>query len=334
MPYPRSTLRRRGTAYLLVLAVTSMLVALGVTSVMVGRIDVQSQRLEHDQAQARLIALGAIELVRYNLENTNTWRSGHPHDTWLDPVDAGVGTYQYKLVDETDRDLTDDLDDPVRLYVMAGSGDATRVYSVLMHVGKALTQHVRLNDPDDDAGQDLGATGVTTTTDSYALIGYETPTNAVAGVRFSNLPILQGATILSATVQFSSDNNHPTPGTLTIYGEASDHAAAFLNQSDNLSDRDATAAQITWEPGPWTQDARGPDQKTPDLSVLLQEVIDRPGWSAGNAIALMFEAAGGACHIQTAETPGGVPAALTVTYEAPGLTADFTTLRQEVVETP
>ena len=34
------------------------------------------------------------------------------------------------------------------------------------------------------------------------------------------------------------------------------------------------------------------DQRTPDLSALLQEIVDRPGWRSGNAVALILSGAG------------------------------------------
>ena len=32
----------------------------------------------------------------------------------------------------------------------------------------------------------------------------------------------------------------------------------------------------------------GPAQRTPDLSSIIQEIIDQPGWASGNPIALML----------------------------------------------
>jgi hypothetical protein len=36
----------------------------------------------------------------------------------------------------------------------------------------------------------------------------------------------------------------------------------------------------------------GPDQQTPDLSPVIQEIVDRPGWSSGNALAIIITGSG------------------------------------------
>ncbi len=39
-------------------------------------------------------------------------------------------------------------------------------------------------------------------------------------------------------------------------------------------------------------DVAGPDQRTPDLSAVIQEVVNRPGWASGNAIAVIITGTG------------------------------------------
>lgn len=33
----------------------------------------------------------------------------------------------------------------------------------------------------------------------------------------------------------------------------------------------------------------GPDQLTPDVSSIVQELVDQPGWASGNAMAIVIE---------------------------------------------
>ena len=33
----------------------------------------------------------------------------------------------------------------------------------------------------------------------------------------------------------------------------------------------------------------GPAQQSPDISLIIQEIVDRPGWTSGNALVLIFE---------------------------------------------
>jgi hypothetical protein len=77
---------------------------------------------------------------------------------------------------------------------------------------------------------------------------------------------------------------------------------------------------VAWSPPDWTSvGAAGAAERTPDLSALLQEIVDRPGWAPGNALVLVVTGTG----TRTAESFDGAPAAapvLRVEYrlEAPG----------------
>ena len=51
--------------------------------------------------------------------------------------------------------------------------------------------------------------------------------------------------------------------------------------------------------------AAGPEQRTPDLAAVLQEIVDHPGWAAGNALAILITGSGE----RVAESYNGLPAA-------------------------
>ena len=75
--------------------------------------------------------------------------------------------------------------------------------------------------------------------------------------------------------------------TLSIDGEAADSAPTFTSAPGRISARPATEAVVEWEPAPWpTIGAAGPDQGTSGLSTIMQEIVDRPRWSSGNALVI------------------------------------------------
>jgi len=78
-----------------------------------------------------------------------------------------------------------------------------------------------------------------------------------------------------------------TEGTsLTIQAQASDNAPTFTSTASNISSRTKTTASVPWTPAAWnTVGESGPDQRTPNLAAVIQEVVRRPGWASGNAIA-------------------------------------------------
>jgi hypothetical protein len=50
---------------------------------------------------------------------------------------------------------------------------------------------------------------------------------------------------------------------------------------------------VNWSPPPWNAvGAAGPDQETPDLSAVMQEIIDQPAWSEGNAVVFVVTGSG------------------------------------------
>jgi hypothetical protein len=113
------------------------------------------------------------------------------------------------------------------------------------------------------------------------------------GLRFTGVSVPRGARITSAWVQFSADEVGSEPASLELRAEAADDAAPFTTTAANLSARTTTSASLPWTPAPWSAigDA-GPDQRTPDLAPLVQEVVDRPGWSVGNSLVLLVSGSG------------------------------------------
>jgi hypothetical protein len=136
----------------------------------------------------------------------------------------------------------------------------------------------------------------------------------VVGIRFQNLTIPTGAVITSAYVQFTTDETTSTPTQLTIAGQASDNAPTFATTAANISGRPRTTATVAWSPAAWTiLDEAGPDQRTPNLSSIVQQITNRPGWSSGNA--MVFVITGTGSRVARAYDNGQATAPrLTITY--------------------
>jgi len=114
------------------------------------------------------------------------------------------------------------------------------------------------------------------------------------GLRFQGIAIPRGATIISASVQFTVDENgHNAASELTIHGQASPDAATFTSEDYDISSRPQTGSFVTWIPGQWEDvgDAEAA-QKTPDLSTILQEIVNQDGWQSGNGLAFIITGTG------------------------------------------
>ena len=108
-----------------------------------------------------------------------------------------------------------------------------------------------------------------------------------AGMRFRDIFLPKGATIDSAFIIVHSHESKTAAdvANLTIVGDANDFSPTFTE--DSLIDaRARTNAQIDWtvdEPwGLWTP------HRTPDVSAIVQEIIDRDGWETGNPLTFII----------------------------------------------
>jgi len=117
---------------------------------------------------------------------------------------------------------------------------------------------------------------------------------SVMGLRFTGLPVPAMAKILKAkvffTIQEAGGCCSATFESDTRMQRSAD-APAFPNALRYLADlyRTEATASVTFSP-PVTSDEslKGTTFKSSDIAPLLQEVVDIPGWSAGNAVVVMF----------------------------------------------
>ncbi len=113
------------------------------------------------------------------------------------------------------------------------------------------------------------------------------------GMRFLNITVPPGATVTQAYVQFKVDEAMSGATSLTIAGQAADNAGTFLSGANNISSRSLTSTAVPWAPAAWnTVGQAGADQRTPDLSAVIQEIVQRPGWASGNALVLIVTGTG------------------------------------------
>jgi hypothetical protein len=49
---------------------------------------------------------------------------------------------------------------------------------------------------------------------------------------------------------------------------------------------------VNWNPPSWNTDAAGAAEQTPNITSIVQEIVDRPGWESGNAMAFIFDGSG------------------------------------------
>ncbi len=107
------------------------------------------------------------------------------------------------------------------------------------------------------------------------------------GLRFEDVRIPQGQGIKSAVLEFVPVEDGSGAVKLEIKGQNSDDSPAFAETNNNISSRPTTLNSVQWNApaGEWRE---GIAQTSPDLTAIVQEIVDRPGWCGGNALTFVI----------------------------------------------
>ncbi|MDX2067323.1 MAG: DUF839 domain-containing protein [Haliscomenobacter sp.] len=114
----------------------------------------------------------------------------------------------------------------------------------------------------------------------------------IIGLRFSGVKVPQGALITRAYVQFRADESHSGATTLVLKAQNADNPGTFTT-ADKISTRPLTQDSVRWADIPaWTTGDAGDAQRTPDLTKLVQTIVNRGGWASGNAMVFVVSGTG------------------------------------------
>ncbi|NNF16716.1 MAG: DUF11 domain-containing protein [Gammaproteobacteria bacterium] len=192
-----------------------------------------------------------------------------------------------------------------------------------------LTRQIAI---DNDDAEERQSNGSVNRGDNDLELGYDGNLQQIVGLRFQNLTIPGGATITNAFIQFTVEGTDSNATNLVLSGDDADNSGAIANVNFDISGRTRTTASVNWNNVPaWNSvGAAGVDQRTPDLTSIVQEIIARPGWSSGNAMTIIIDAGAGcnssSCRRQAESRDGsaGDAAELVIEYTTlvPG-TADL-----------
>lgn len=204
-----------------------------------------------------------------------------------------------------------------RLVATSSTGSDSATLSLTVADPNGLVFEQRISAGSDDAEQ--RANGSVSLNSSDLELVFDQGGDQTVGLRFGAVTVPPGATITNAYVQFGSDEINSGTTNLTIRGQATDAAPTFSGTANEISNRPTTAAAVAWTPPAWTSvGLTGPDQRTPDIASVVQEVVDRGGWSSGNPLALIISGTGE----RTAEAFNGnssLAPLLHIEYTASGL---------------
>lgn len=171
-----------------------------------------------------------------------------------------------------------------------------------VYASSSIQEQVSVSQSSDDAD---GSTITITSTD----LDIGTYDNAV---RFQNVAVPQGATITSAYIEFIAEENGSGSYSAVIEGVDENNASAYSN-GQNLSSLSKTSETATWSGSDsWTIDA---PKTTPSLVDVVQEIVDRSGWSSGNDMGFVINTGSGARAAHSYDSDPTKAPKLVVNYE-------------------
>jgi hypothetical protein len=173
------------------------------------------------------------------------------------------------------------------------------------------TINVQVGASTDDAEESLGDGGMDLTSSDLELIREGASNNQEVGLRFLGITVPQGAKITNAYIEFEADEADTETTNLLFWGQDSDDTTTFTSTDNDITDRPKTTASAAWNDAPeWVIDTR---YQTPDLSAVIQEIVDRTGWTSGNSMVVIVNGSGQRVA-DSYDKSGAYPALLHIDY--------------------
>ena len=110
------------------------------------------------------------------------------------------------------------------------------------------------------------------------------------GLRFVDVGIPQGSQIVSSYIEFEVDEIKDDSNSVNVIidGQLTPDAEPFVDEFMNVSQRPAwTSTVVPWSVPNWI--AENDKSQTPDISVLVQELVDQADWAGGNAMVFTIQ---------------------------------------------
>ena len=140
----------------------------------------------------------------------------------------------------------------------------------------------------DDAGQYGDGIGFSST-DSRLWVeaGISGGDRRNAGIRFTNISIPRGSTINSASIEIYFTGENDDDVSLDIYAHRVDNAPTFSGSDGrDVTSRVTTSASVGWVQTDLREEVWN---TSPNIKSVVQEIVNRSGWSSGNATAILLK---------------------------------------------
>lgn len=254
-----------------------------------------------------------ISSVIQEVVNNSEWCGGNNLTLFMQTESPQLGSYRASFSNDDGRSAAPQLVITYDKQTATGCVEDEKIYQI-----------DRQSDNAEERSDGRQATGTELT--------FHSRYNSYIGLRFANIDLSQGATIKRAYLEFtatrsSTDNN----GQMTIRGVNEDNPEDFYPYTRYLlRNKPKTSASVSWTSIPkWNKKQV---YQSPDITAVVQEIVNRAGWERSNAIMLVLSDFN--YSLRGANTFRGKPsgaAKLIIEYEGNASPDTISTVRQHLI---
>lgn len=161
--YTTRFLRRRGSAYALVLMTSMLVVVIGLAALTTTRVQTRTVSELEASVAARQLARSAVELGMFMVRQNPYWRTEYGEGVWRNWTSLGDAIIRVEAHDPVDSDPDNNYDDPIVLRGSARVGDASHTVEATMDA----TRGSELLELALHASGDVQATGALLSADNW-----------------------------------------------------------------------------------------------------------------------------------------------------------------------
>ncbi len=199
--------RRRGSMYVAVLGSTMVITVIGMSALMLARVERTSAEGTADLSAARFYAQSAIEMGQHKIHQDSNWRTTYTSGAWESNRTIGSGTYTLEGIDPVDGNLSNSASDSLLLRGTGFEGQSRYKLQVTMvSKSSALTcLQVAMH-----AGANLSFSSATVQSNQVTVSSNGSVTATTANV----YPTVEAVTTISGTKYWSTQTPGITPRTM------------------------------------------------------------------------------------------------------------------------
>lgn len=149
----------------------------------------------------------------------------------------------------------------------------------------------QISDKNDDAEERISGGDVLLNSSDLEL-GKDGSADQIVAMRFTNVQIPKGGTVLEADITFTSRDTSINTSNLVFTVENNTSPGPFSSSRNHISNRasNVVAGSESWTPPNF--DSADEAYTSPDLSALLQQVVSQSSWAPGNSIVVFVRGSG------------------------------------------